>query len=381
MKVFYDGWSLVYQPNSPEAIHLMTLLAAHPMEYAAVIALPGESFHRLPEWVERRFFPTPNSERSRLRWEQRTLPALAVQSGAGWMHAVGGGLPLLGRLPRMVSPAGFSLGLGRGEGVDERLGFIARLRDALSQGGLSRARLWLWPQDLPAEQMGGVVYHLPPAVHPFFVQGASSEDDLLQGCPEWLVLDLPDTYILYHGPTSEAALRQMLDAWSWAAGSIGREYPLLLAGLDVSAQERLAALLAEYQLTGSARPLPPLSLPCLALLYRRCSALFHPTEISPWGDPMRMALACVRPVVGLEDERSSALAGSAAYLSSDRVSYAASRRVLGAALITVVVEENVAKALSQAARQRSADWDVEKMREALRILYASPPDALGDKAR
>ncbi len=373
MKIFYDGWSLVYQPNSPEALHLMTLLAAHPSEHSAVIALPGESFHRLPEWVETRLSPTPNSERSRLRWEQRTLPALADQSGAGWMHAVGGGLPLWGRLPRMVSPAGFSDDLGTGGRASDRVGFVARLREALSQGGLSRAQIWLWPQDLPVEQAGGATYDLPPAVHPLFTQSAASEDDFLQSCPEWPALDLPDAYILYHGPTSEAALRQVLDAWSWAAGSIGYEFPLLLVGLDASAQERLAALLAEYQLTGTARPLPWLPLPCLALLYRRCSALFHPMVSSPWGDPMRMALACARPVVGLEDERSSALAGPAAYLSSTQVSYAASRRALGAALITVIVEETVAEALSQAARQRSADWDMEKLRAALRILYASPP--------
>ncbi|MDI6696413.1 MAG: hypothetical protein QME21_15305 [Anaerolineales bacterium] len=372
MKVFYDGWSLTYQPNSPEAIHLMTLLAAHPLEHSAVIALPGESFHRLPEWVEARFVPTPDSERSRLRWEQQTLPALAAQSEVGWMHAVGSGLPLFGRLPRMVSPAGFSADLGRGPGLGGRRGFIARLRDALSQGGLSRARLWLWPQDLPAEQVGGAVHYLPPAVHPLFVQSDSSEDDFLQDCLELTALDLPEAYILYHGPASEPALRQVLDAWSWAAGSIGENYPLLLVGLNISAQERLAALLAEYQLTGSARPLPPLSLPCLALLYRRCSALFHPVAALPWGDPMRIALACARPIVGLEDERSSALVGPAAYLSSSQLPYMASRRALGAALITVIVEESVAASLSQAARQRSAEWDVEKLRAALRILYAAP---------
>jgi glycosyltransferase involved in cell wall biosynthesis len=79
--------------------------------------------------------------------------------------------------------------------------------------------------------------------------------------------------------------------------------------------------------------------------------LFHPAPIAPWGAPERHALACGKPVVASENLFSDALFGPAAYLAP-----AGDARALGAALITVVVEDSVAENLSQAARQRAESW-------------------------
>jgi len=206
-------------------------------------------------------------------------------------------------------------------------------------------------------------------VHPAFLPDGSSPGlaQPIQENPE--DLDLPETYLLYHGPGDEIALHLLLDAWSWAAASIGEYYPLVLLGLDNPAQDRLAELLAEYQLTGTARPLPPLSLSALATVYRNCHALFHPAEVSPWGDPARMALACGKPLVGLETERAVTLVGAAGYLVSPNESYPEKCRSLGAALITVVVEDSLADTLSQAARERAAAWKFEMFSNSLREFY------------
>jgi hypothetical protein len=79
--LFYDGWALVYQPNSPAALHLSTLLAAHPPEIPASIGLPGESFHSLPEIIQQIRRPAPGTDWSRLRWAAH-LPTLAAQAEA-----------------------------------------------------------------------------------------------------------------------------------------------------------------------------------------------------------------------------------------------------------------------------------------------------------
>jgi hypothetical protein len=369
-KILYDGWPLVHQPNSPAALHLMTLLAAHPVDFPAAVGLPGEPLDRLPEHVEALPGPAPNSGWGRLRWEQRLLPALSARAGAALTHQVGSGPALFGATPSLVSLAGFSGGdlpaAGRGPGL------AGRLREAFSQGGLARAVALLWPDDLAEPATDTRVHRLPPSVHPLFQthEGAPNPASCVKA--ELDALNLPETYLLHHGPGDEPGLRRLLDAWSWAAGSIGGYYPLLLAGLDRAAQDRFAALLAEYQLTDTARPLPLLSLPALAAVYQGCSALFHPArQISPWGDPARLALACGKPVVALESERAAALMGPAGYLISPQQPYPAICRALGAALITVVVEESLAEALSQAGRGRAASWRLDSFSYSLRECYAA----------
>jgi glycosyltransferase involved in cell wall biosynthesis len=366
-KILYDGWPLVYQPNSPAALHLLTLLAAHPAHSPAAVGLPGESFHRLPASVEILCDPMLNTDWDRLRWEQRHMPALSKRIRADRTHHVGSGPALFGSTPALVSPAGFPdddfPSLRRSPGL------TGRLREAFFQGGLARASTWLWPSDLPEPATDTQVHILPPSVHPLFQ--ASPPNQVHLASAELEALNLPETYLLVHGPDDALSLRRLLDAWSWAAGSIGEHYPLILIGLDHPAQDRLAALLAEYQLTNTARPLPLLSLPDLVGVYRGCSALFHPAQISPWGDPARLAFACGKPVVGLESERAAALMGPAGYLTSPNQPYPEICRALGAALITVTVEESLAEELSQAAQKRSAPWQSDSFSQSLMDYYSA----------
>jgi glycosyltransferase involved in cell wall biosynthesis len=377
IKIFYDGWSLVYQPNSPTAIHLLSLMAAHPPEFPAALGLPGEPFHSLPQGFEILTSQTSDTEWGRLQWTQRVLPALANRAKADLIHLVGSSPALFGAGRTLVSPADFQ-GVGLpAEQIRQPTSFATRLSQALAVGGLERKQALLWPDDLPIPEGEKSLHSLPPVVHPIFRIGArlASPTKTLQD--ELTSLDLPETYLLYHGPSDEATLHRLLDSWSWAAGSIGEYYPLVLVGLEGPAQDRLAALLAEYQLSGTARPLPALSLPALAAIYQGCSALFHPAEVSPWGDPARIALACGKPLVGLESARAAALSGPAGYLISTHESYPATCRALGAALITVVVEESVAEALSRNAQARSAAWQFERFARRLREYYLAWSESIG----
>lgn len=221
-----------------------------------------------------------------------------------------------------------------------------------------------WPADLPEALAGPEarpILSLPPAVHPLFTPGAAS------GPAPSPVSGLPETYVLYHGAGSEADLRRLLETWSWAAGPIGAYYPLVLAGLGPQERARLEALLPAYGLEETVLALPELDLPALAALYRGCQALLHPAPSAPWESPLRLALALGRPAAAVETPLSAALAGPAAYLAP----WEPGGRALGAALITLVVEEGLAGQLSAAARRRSAGWDPARFREALGQAYAS----------
>ena len=78
ISVLYDGWDLAFRPNSPAALHLLALLHADIPGRRVMVALPGPSFHSLPEHIEVEILSQPDSTAARLAWEQRRLPMLAL---------------------------------------------------------------------------------------------------------------------------------------------------------------------------------------------------------------------------------------------------------------------------------------------------------------
>jgi len=372
--ILYDGWDLVYRPNSPAAIHLLTLLAAHPPEFGAAAALPGESFHSLPAKAELEIIAAPDTVSARLRWEQRVLPRLAEKRSAGLIHLVSGAPALFGGAPSVVSPAGTLAGPDRQFHERQGGGFADRLGQAVHAGGMTRARAVLWPADLPAPEWDLPVRRLPPVIHPaFYSKGEVSievnDRGKTNGLDALRRLELPETYVLYHGPTTQKDLLQLVDAWNWAGGAIGENFPLVLVGLDRQAKRNLEVILVDNPLRKTIVTLPLLLLDALAGVYQRCSVLLHPASLSPWGGSLRLALTCGKPLVSLEGSLTDALVGPGAYLISSEGASKARNRALGAAIITLAVEQELAEELGRAARRRAENWDMQKFSRTLEEVY------------
>jgi glycosyltransferase involved in cell wall biosynthesis len=351
--VLYDGWPLIYAPNSASTLHLLTLLAYSPEGSEPVVALPAEAPNWFPAWAVVHVRTTANTPRERLAWEQRLLPGLRAEIGAVLLHHTANTPPLFGGTASVVSPCEVS------QAGDKPLQLFSRVREAISAGGMARLRVLFWPSDLPESEAAGPVVRLPPVVYPGFYGQADYEAPL--------ELDLPETFVLYHGPASEPALRRLLEAWSWAAGSLGDDYPLTALGFNMEESQRLSGLAVEYGLENSVQALPVIPPGAIPAVYRRAAVLFHPAQVAAWGSPLRLALACGQPIVALEDRRIDALVGPAAYLVPDQaVKYA---RALGAAVVTLIVEESMGAALGSAARQRAAAWDGQAFSQALGNAY------------
>jgi glycosyltransferase involved in cell wall biosynthesis len=348
MKILFDGWALAYAPNSPAAIHLQALLEQVPGQVQALVALPSAPAAPLPFLAESLIRATPPG--ARLAWEQRRLPALLRRTGAARTYLAGGSPALFARRLAWLSPAGFDLPASLDPPTPQEqapLGFQARLREAFYEGSLGRTQGILWPDDLPSPPGGLPLQRLPVFLPSAFYQPA------LAPLPPGL--DLPESYLLYHGPSAPVDLQRLLSAWSWAAGVLGEQTPLLLLGLEPPARSSLPGLLERLKLAPTVRLLPDLPLAALPALYRQSSALFHPARLSPWGDPYCLALACGVPVIGIEDRWSDARLGPAAYLVKPG-GLETTSRALGAALVTVVGEPGVGEALSEAGKKRSAAW-------------------------
>jgi len=354
ISVLYDGWALVHQPTHPAALHLLALLENLPAEVQATLALPGPAPDWLPPGLAVQVIETSPGSSARLGWEQRRLPALARQVGAEWLHSPSGAAPLLGRQPAMaLSPTHFEADEPRPRGLAERL------RRSLAQGGQGNARAVFWPADLPPSRSKTPLRLLPPVVSALFAPSAAP-----QTLPGGDGDHLPESFLLYHGPGSPQATARLLDAWFWAASSVGSYTPLIMAGLSSPERARMKALLAGTTAAESVLFLTTLPPAALAEVYRRCTALVHTAAEPAWGGPIRHALACGKPVVACNDPRIEALVGPAAYLAP-----AEDSRLLGAALITVVVEQNVAEGLAQAAMQRAAAWSGAAFAEKLSESY------------
>lgn len=358
--VLYDGWPLVYRPNGAAALHLLTLLAYHPKGVEALVALPGEGPNWLKERGKHEIAETPDSAQGRLAWEQARLPKMQKRLGAAALHLTRPGGPLFSGLDFVVSST---------ENIEavtgsRELKMLDRLRESLGYGAAARAKAVFWPEDLPLPFHPGPapLVQLPSVVHPAFVrwQGARADQRGL-GLES---LELPEEYILYHGPEVVADLHRLLQAWSWAAGPVGRNYPLLAAGFSSEGASRFSSLAREYNLEESVRVLPVVSPEALANIYRAASAIFHPAPLSLWGGAVRLGLAMQTPVVGIESLYSDAVVGDAGILRE-----AEDPRGLGAALLTVIVEESVAQGLVEAAKRKNPGRNAPEFSERLQAAY------------
>jgi glycosyltransferase involved in cell wall biosynthesis len=367
LNILYDGWSLAYQVTSWEAIHLLSLLANLPAGVRAQVALPAPPFDPLPAGIEAVLQPVENNRWGRLLWEQLTLPGLARRHQTDILHLIGIQAALFGSHPQAISPAGYdsladhkSAGFNSGHRETARPNSLAtRLRVALGQGGFTRAAGIFWPSDLPVPDYNLRVFQLPPLIHSHFTNPIQNFQQP----------DLPETYIIYHGPQTDAALHRLVEAWSWATGSIGEYYPLLVLGIDQRSSVKLNALLQQTSLAKTVSLLPPLHLESMIYIYQNCTAVFHPADIPPWGGPLRTALFYGKPVIALETPFIDALVGPAGYLVNPKKTDLS--RALGAALITVIVEESVATGLAQAARRQAAGWESGNFASALEDAYRS----------
>lgn len=356
MRVVYDGWSLLHEPGSPPALHLSELLACLPAEVDPFLVLPGElpPVVELPSSVRIHIHPHPAGEFNRLRWEQRTLPYLARRLKASLVHLVTYSTALFGGPPTVLSPA-VTLSSARPAGS----GMSGRMRKALGHGALGQVKALLWPADFPHPRSAPPLVHLPPLVPPDFNPADPPDGGQLTA------LGLPEFYLLCHDPMTLEKTHLILEIWSRAAGSIGALYPLVLAGVQEPGLR--AFILERARQAGLDHSLVILAdLPTQALphMYAGCAGLLHLGTVSPWWEPLRYALACGKPVVGIESPQADAILGPAGYLLPQN-----DTRRLAAALLSVVVNEDVAQELSQAALERAIGWKMEAFTPALLRAY------------
>ncbi len=351
-RVLHDGWPLLHAPASAAAWHLRTLLALAPADIELILALPAD---KPIDGIVENVRIVRAAEDDRGAWEQGTLPRLAEEHGASWIHTTNLAASLFGKTPTLVSPTSSESERESGRGVR------GRLAAAQGWGGLARAAI-LWPEDTPVPKLPGTIRKLPPVAHPAFVPRPAAAPSSLSLPTD---LGLPEEYLLYHGASDEQTLLRLLESWTWAAASIGELYPLVMLGLDQRTKEFLGKRLPEFHVEDSVQILAEVALEYFPALYQNSAAVVHAGEPAPWGGALRHALACGKAVVAHQEPLTEAIVGSAAYLVAPE-----DLRSFGAATITVVVDEKARESLEDTAQQRSDHWDAAAFTAGLSKIYA-----------
>lgn len=340
VRVLLDGWPLIWDQNSPASIHIWELLKAG--EQAGVeirLALPAFS-DPLPSGSIVRHVKL--SGWGHLIWEQKILPELARQTGAHLLHSLTGSLPLSCPVPCVFSPAGALANRGAG--------LIGDIQGSLGRGGYSRASALLWPSDLPDPDSPIPVVRLPAHAHPVF---STTEFRLHH--------ELPDEYIFCPGPLDEAAQEKLAAAWSWVSSGVGEDWALVIDGISRQTADRIRE---QSKSTARVMGIQNVAVGTRTGLMQKAAVVLLVGKPVSWGDPLLQALACGRPVAAEESEWNALRAGPAAYLTPP-----GDARLLGAAALTLVVEESVAEGLAEAAKVRTQTMRSESFSDRLLQVY------------
>ncbi len=354
MRIAVSCRSLAGTRFRPELLHLRDLIDVWQAAGDEVILIgPSDAVDHMPGDIRRVYFEPESSVWRRavsLVWGE--APS-AAEAGADVLFIVESIAPLVATLPiatmlgrRQVRPTSLS----------------QRIQMAAGRAGLRGASILLTLDDLPP--IGPAtrsVRILPAFVGPTFThQPVKTDGDRLH------MLGLTTGYCLAFGGSLDE-LKVLLAAWSWVAGALGDEYPLVIVGGGGVSAELVHASAASADAGESVRWIERVSADVLPALFRGADAFLHAGPTST-GQELRWALACGVPIAGVETPETTAVVGEAGYLvpSFDT-------RGLGAACLTEIVDTDVAEKLRERGLVRARAYREPSSRQAWSEVFRSIP--------
>ena len=267
-------------------------------------------------------------------FDQLQFPRAARDLGADLLLYLHASAPI-------AAPAPAVSWYGDGETEGAMAGPEGRIVRSLAQAGLRGAGAVLRPLDLPAEAGNLAWVAVPPSVPSVFFPGETAPTDF---APQ----ELPGSFVLA-ACESTGTLTLLLAAWTWVEGSLGDSHVLLLGCGDEPARIVLQRRVDQAGLSATVRAV----IFCdddWPSAFHAAAALLHGGERQN-ATALRWALAGNLPVAGLATPISRSIVGPAGYLVEQREA-----RALGAACLTLLVEEEMAASLREQGRERAKSY-------------------------
>ncbi|MGH2619642.1 MAG: glycosyltransferase [Anaerolineales bacterium] len=286
---------------------------------------PAGELPKLPTGIQLKAIRTNRSTWERVRYDQVALPRVAAEVGAALLLIFGEQVPLRARMPIVAVPP---IGL-----QPAAAGGVEMLRRAAGRAGLRGAGIVLFAADLDDRAHTERTY--PP-----FVSSPFQTAEVGSGGSE------RQRVLCYD--TDPKDIRKALAAWTWVDGSLGDTYPLQFLSWDPQIEELIHATATEFDVAESVAARPATN--DLAQLFREAAAFLSVRPLA-WGQPYRWALASGVPVAAFGSPAASAILGDAGYLVTD-----GDTRALGAACLSLLVQEELAESLRVKGRRRAAGY-------------------------
>lgn len=366
LKIAFNGWFLVHDRQTGTGQYLNALLSHLPLvapqhEYIAVVPTPHGALDDGLK-VERYAVPCGRSNLDKVHFEQQGFPAACRALKADLAHVPHWAPPLSSPVPVVVTihdVIPLVLPEYRGD-------WRVRLYTALSTAAASGAALALADSEqskhdivthlgLPAEKVRVIALAAGAQYTP---QSDWRADEMIRA--KYHLPVEAGSYVLYLGGFDvRKNVRALLAAWTWAAGSVGESFPLVLAGALPQPDGRLfddyRALAEELKLTDTVRFAGPIAEADKPAVYRGAALFAYPSRYEGFGLPPLEAMACGVPVVASDAGAIGEVVGDAAYLIDPQ-----DARKFGAGLITCLVEPSVSDHLRARGLERARKFSWER---------------------
>jgi glycosyltransferase involved in cell wall biosynthesis len=362
MRLALNGWFLAHHPHTGTGQYLRALLEWLPRaapQHEIHLVLPDEAARRvtLPPGIRPCLVRVGRSDLAKLWFEQALFPRACRALRADVAHVPHWAPPLAAPAPIVVTvhdliplllPAYRGSRLARvytGLAASATAGAAMVLADSEASARDIRQHL-----KLPAERVRVIYLAAGPEYGP---RRAAGDDEALSR------YGLEEGYVLYLGGfDARKNVRGLLSAWTWAAGSVGQGYPLVLAGhlppADGRMFEDFPAVARELEVADTVRFIGPVAEEDKPALYRGAHVFAYPSRYEGFGLPPLEAMASGVPVVTTTAGSLPEVMGSAGYLIPPD-----DTRTFGAAILTILVEPRVAEDLRarSLAQARQFSWE------------------------
>jgi hypothetical protein len=338
LRIALQASRLALPPSDPRHAEIVGLLELFASSAEDVVALVPESAvqHR-PRGLNYVSVGIGRSRTATLGFELRRAARLAKELEADVLYCLHPSAPWTSSVPFVIEETGRWLPELDGRG---------RLAEALSRAGANGASAVVIADDLPSADSSSA-RRAPPAVSAAFRAGG---DAAPIDAGRW---GLEAGYVVAWACGLQA-LRRLLAAWTWVDGSIGDSVALALLCGQASVGDEARRQVKELELEDSVQPLAVETASDLALLFRGARAYLG-VESGPTPQALRWALASGAPIAAEATRESEAVTGDAAYLVP-----VADTRALGAAALTILVEEDVAEGLRSRGLKRAQAYAADK---------------------
>ena len=217
----------------------------------------------------------------------------------------------------------------------------SRWGGALRRASLAGASAVLLAEDVPDRPDLPNLRRVPPIVSPVFHPVASETR-----------LDVTDRPFALAWAEDETSWRRLLAAWTWVDASLGDSVTLVLLVPRATSVDLVRGEARRLGIDASVEARAPGDEQALSDLYRRAGAVLHAGGSST-GQVYRWALASGAALAAEATPEAASILGPAGYLVEP-----ADTRALGAAALTLLVEESVNQRLRELGLQRAAAYDI-----------------------